>query len=138
MPPTVPIHACTPVYANAPLSAGRGRPGDRLKLERYESRLRVMAYIGYFDEIVMAAQPQVDAVVECSVSLAQSDPFKKVLEIILAFGNYMNSAKRGAAYGFKLETFNRLMDTRSADDRKVTLFHWIVQVRNRLCIKGDR
>jgi hypothetical protein len=59
-----------------------------------------MAYIGYFDEILLTAQPQVEAVVAASESLAASQPFRKVLEIILAFGNYMNSAKRGAAYVF--------------------------------------
>ena len=28
------------------------------------------------------------------------------LQIILAFGNYMNSAKRGAVYGFKLQSLD--------------------------------
>jgi len=98
------------------------------KVERYESRLRVMAYIGYFDEILLTAQPQVDAVVAASSSLMASDQFKKILEIVLAFGNYMNSAKRGAAYGFKLETFERLLDTRASEDRKITLLHYIAQV----------
>ena len=87
-----------------------------------------MAYIGYFDEILLTAQPQVDAVVTASKSLMASDQFKKILEIVLAFGNYMNSAKRGAAYGFKLESFERLLDTRASEDRKVTLLHYIAQV----------
>jgi len=29
-----------------------------------------------------------------------------LLQIILAFGNYMNSAKRGAVYGFKLQSLD--------------------------------
>jgi hypothetical protein len=36
----------------------------------------------------------------------------------------MNSAKRGPAYGFKLPTFERLLDTKSTD-RKQTLLHYV-------------
>jgi len=100
---------------------------EMMKVDRYESRLRVMAYIGYFDEILLAAQPQVNAVIQAADAITRSASFKKVLEIILAFGNYMNSAKRGVAYGFKLESFERLLDTRSSENRRITLLHWIAQ-----------
>lgn len=36
----------------------------------------------------------------------------------------MNSAKRGPAYGFKLPTFERMLDTKSTD-RKQTLLHYV-------------
>ena len=52
-----------------------------------------------FDEILLHSKPQVDALYRASNQLANSAPFNKLLEIILAFGNYMNSAKRGSAYG---------------------------------------
>ena len=68
-----------------------------------------MAYVGYFDELVQTVGPQIDAVLEVSDYIINSSKFKKVLEIILAFGNYLNSAKRGPAYGFKLPTFERLL-----------------------------
>jgi len=29
-----------------------------------------------------------------------------LMQIILAFGNYMNSSKRGAVYGFKLQSLD--------------------------------
>ena len=29
-----------------------------------------------------------------------------LLQIVLAFGNYMNSSKRGAVYGFKLQSLD--------------------------------
>lgn len=32
--------------------------------------------------------------------------FAAVLQIILALGNYMNSSKRGAVYGFKLQSLD--------------------------------
>ena len=37
-----------------------------------------------------------------------STKFRTLLEVILAFGNYMNSQRRGGAYGFKLSVFERV------------------------------
>eukprot|EP00056_Hartaetosiga_gracilis_P005313 m.83493 g.83493 ORF g.83493 m.83493 type:complete len:949 (+) comp12123_c0_seq2:16-2862(+) len=99
---------------------------EMLAVDRYESRLKVMAYIGYFDELVLTLAPQIAAVNNAANVLMHSSAFRKVLEVILAFGNYMNSAKRGSAYGFKLATFDRLLNTRS-HDKKQTLLHFIVR-----------
>ena len=91
-------------------------------------RARVICrYIGFFDELVLTSAPQIEAVIAASDALLTSAAFRKLLEIILAFGNYMNSAKRGTAYGFKLDTFSRLLDTK-AQDRRITLLHYIVDV----------
>lgn len=48
-----------------------------------------------------------------------------MLEVILAFGNYLNSSKRGPAYGFKLQSLDTLLDTKSTDKR-ICLLHYIV------------
>ncbi|KAB0394773.1 hypothetical protein E2I00_003831, partial [Balaenoptera physalus] len=53
--------------------------------------------------------------------------FSLSLQIILALGNYMNSSKRGAVYGFKLQSLDLLLDTKSTD-RKQTLLHYISNV----------
>jgi hypothetical protein len=94
------------------------------KIDKYAERLRVMAYIGFFDELILTVGPQIDAVIAASKVLLTSKRFKQILEVILAFGNYMNSQKRGPAYGFKLESFERQLDTKSTD-RKQTLLHYI-------------
>ncbi|XP_019714625.1 formin-like protein 2 [Hippocampus comes] len=39
----------------------------------------------------------------------------------------MNSSKRGAVYGFKLQSLDLLLDTKSTD-RKITLLHYIANV----------
>lgn len=39
-------------------------------------------------------------------------------------GNYMNSSKRGPAYGFKLSSLDSLCDTKSAK-KKLSLLHYI-------------
>lgn len=82
--------------------------------------------------VVLLARPQqLHAVIAASVSIKSSQKLKKILEvkesvvsgfnvkrmlgftflllllqIILALGNYMNSSKRGAVYGFKLQSLD--------------------------------
>ena len=88
-----------------------------------------------------------------SRSVRTSKKFHQLLEIILAFGNYMNGAKRGPAYEFKIQVlqtqlvkFNPknllhfaikyvtlvsvslecLTDTKSVD-RRQSLMHFVVE-----------
>ncbi|RXM29502.1 Formin-like protein 3 [Acipenser ruthenus] len=74
------------------------------KIERVMQKMTIMAFIGNFLESVQMLTP-----------------------IILALGNYMNSSKRGAVYGFKLQSLDLLLDTKSTD-RKQTLLHYIANV----------
>ncbi|KAJ1064865.1 hypothetical protein K5549_005674 [Capra hircus] len=74
------------------------------KIERLMQKMTIMAFIGNFTESIQMLTP-----------------------IILALGNYMNSSKRGAVYGFKLQSLDLLLDTKSTD-RKQTLLHYISNV----------
>ncbi len=52
---------------------------------------------------------QIEAVLSASLSIFRSSRLKKVFEVVLAFGNYMNSSKpQGAAWGFKLQSLSRV------------------------------
>ncbi|XP_078702716.1 formin-like protein 2 isoform X2 [Branchiostoma floridae x Branchiostoma belcheri] len=97
------------------------------KIERIQQRLTIMNFLGNFEDNIHMLTPQLNAVTAASMSIKASQKLKKMLEIILAFGNYMNSSKRGAAYGFKLQSLDTLLDTRSTD-RKQTLLHYIARV----------
>ncbi|XP_051761859.1 formin-like protein 2 isoform X2 [Ctenopharyngodon idella] len=97
------------------------------KIERLMQKMTIMAFLGNFTESVQMLTPQLHAVIAASVSIKSSQKLKKILEIILALGNYMNSSKRGAVYGFKLQSLDLLLDTKSTD-RKVTLLHYIANV----------
>lgn len=57
--------------------------------------------------------------------MKNSKKLRSVLEIILAFGNYLNSSRRGPAYGFKLQSLESLLDIKSTDKR-MCLLHYIV------------
>ncbi|XP_029533616.1 formin-like protein 2 isoform X1 [Oncorhynchus nerka] len=97
------------------------------KIERLMQKMTIMAFIGNFCESIQMLTPQLHAIIAASVSIKSSQKLKKILEIILALGNYMNSSKRGAVYGFKLQSLDLLLDTKSTD-RKMTLLHYIANV----------
>uniref|UniRef100_A0A3Q3FD12 FH2 domain-containing protein n=1 Tax=Labrus bergylta TaxID=56723 RepID=A0A3Q3FD12_9LABR len=95
------------------------------KIPRLSQRISMLTFMGNFPESVKTIQPQLNALIAASMSIKSSSKLKKILEIILAFGNYMNSSKRGAAYGFRLQSLDLLLDTKSTD-RRQTLLHFIV------------
>nr|CAD7397943.1 unnamed protein product [Timema cristinae] len=125
------------------------------KVERISTKLIIMSYIGNFfdnihfitpvsgtsptspkrmkrDEMLLIGCPtQIHAIISASSSVKSSKKLRRVLEIILAFGNYLNSSKRGPAYGFKLQSLDTLLDTKSTDKR-MCLLHYIVDtIRNK-------
>ena len=95
------------------------------KIERLSTKLAIMSYIGNFFDNAHLIAPQVHAVISASSSVKGSKKLRAVLEIILAFGNYLNSDKRGPAYGFKLQSLDTLLDTKTTD-KKMSLLHYIV------------
>uniref|UniRef100_A0A8C9SYV6 Formin like 1 n=1 Tax=Scleropages formosus TaxID=113540 RepID=A0A8C9SYV6_SCLFO len=115
-----------------------GRPLDELsdedrfmmrfgKIPRLGQRIATLTFMGNFPESMKRLQPQLNAIIAASMSTKSSIKLKKIFEIVLAFGNYMNSSKRGAAYGFRLQSLDMLLDTKSTD-RKQTLLHFIVNI----------
>nr|XP_009295890.3 LOW QUALITY PROTEIN: formin-like protein 1 [Danio rerio] len=97
------------------------------KIPRLTQRISTLTFMGSFSESVLILKPQLNAVISASKSIRSSSKLKKILEIILAFGNYMNSGKRGSAYGFRLQSLDLLLDMKSTD-RKQTLLHFIVSI----------
>ncbi|RZB40880.1 formin-like protein, partial [Asbolus verrucosus] len=95
------------------------------KVERISAKLSIMSYIGNFYDNIHLIAPQTHAIISGSNSVKNSKKLRSVLEIILAFGNYLNSSKRGPAYGFKLQSLDTLLDTKSTDKR-MCLLHYIV------------
>lgn len=97
------------------------------QVERLSQKLVVMDFVGNFNDRADSLKIQLCAVTSASLSLKSSKKFKSILEIILTFGNYMNSNKSSSlAYGFRLRgTFERLNDTRS-NDKQTSLLEYIV------------
>ncbi|XP_034249251.1 formin-like protein [Thrips palmi] len=96
------------------------------RVERLNTKLTIMCYIGNFFDNVHLITPQVHAIISAASMVKNSAKLRRILEVILAFGNYLNSSKRGPAYGFKLQSLDCLLDTKSAD-RRQSLLHYIAQ-----------
>ncbi|XP_067116311.1 formin-like protein 2 isoform X2 [Osmerus mordax] len=97
------------------------------RIERVAQRMSIITFMGNFTDNIQMLTPQLHAIIAASVSIKSSQKLKKILEIILALGNYMNSSKRGAVYGFKLQSLDLLLETKTTD-RKLTLLHYIANV----------
>ncbi|KAK7118699.1 hypothetical protein R3I94_022257 [Phoxinus phoxinus] len=97
------------------------------KIPRLSQRISTLTFMGNFSDSILLLKPQLNAIIAASMSIKSSSKMKKILEIILAFGNYMNSEKRGSAYGFRLQSLDLLLDMKSTD-RKQTLLHFIVSI----------
>jgi len=70
----------------------------------------------------------VETLLRACVEVKKSNNFKKILEIILAFGNFLNhETQRGGAFGFKMAILLQLTDVRSQSDPKTTLLHTIIE-----------
>ncbi|XP_066220003.1 formin-like protein 1 isoform X2 [Saccopteryx leptura] len=97
------------------------------RIPRLSERMATLTFLGNFPDTVQLLMPQLNAVIAASMSIKSSDKLRQILEIVLAFGNYMNSSKRGAAYGFRLQSLDALLEMKSTD-RKQTLLHYLVKV----------
>ncbi|XP_060793415.1 formin-like protein 3 isoform X2 [Neoarius graeffei] len=97
------------------------------KIERLTQRMSIITFVGNFSDNIGMLTPQLNAIIAASASVKSSPKLKRMLEIILALGNYMNSSKRGSVYGFKLQSLDLLLDTKSTD-RKMTLLHYIALI----------
>lgn len=57
------------------------------------------------------------AILNASKEVVRSKRMTQILEVVLAFGNFMNKGQRGNAYGFKVSSLNKIADTKSSIDR---------------------
>jgi dishevelled associated activator of morphogenesis len=98
------------------------------KVPHYEQRLRSLHYKKRFQITLNEIIPRITSVMEASREVSRSRRLRRLLEIVLALGNYMNRGARGNASGFRLASLNRLADTKSSAAKGTTLLHYLVQI----------
>lgn len=62
-------------------------------------------------------RPVASALSKASKEVLHSRNLKQLLEVVLAFGNFMNKGQRGNAYGFRVSSLNKIADTKSSIDK---------------------
>ncbi|CEF67165.1 Formin, FH3 domain and Formin, GTPase-binding domain and Formin, GTPase-binding and FH3 domain and Formin, FH2 domain and Armadillo-type fold domain-containing protein [Strongyloides ratti] len=96
-----------------------------MKIERLKHKLEIMLFMASFEESAALIEPNLSNLTAASKCIKDAKLFHKVLEIVLAFGNYMNSSRKGGAYGFKLASLDSLHILKSPYDRSISLLHLI-------------
>ncbi|CAG8496889.1 4842_t:CDS:10, partial [Scutellospora calospora] len=98
-----------------------------MKIHRYEQRLKFMYFHVTFNEKFSDLEHDIVSVLNASIALKESSNFKELLNLILLIGNYMNgSGNRGGAFGFKIQSINKLVDTKASKSSSITLLHFLV------------
>ncbi|XP_050057795.1 disheveled-associated activator of morphogenesis 1-like isoform X3 [Aphis gossypii] len=98
--------------------------------QHYDQRLRSLVYKKKFITWTGEVEGKTKIVMEASREVARSRRLRKLLELVLALGNYMNKGARGNAWGFRLSSLNRLTD-KSSSVRGITLLHYIVDMADK-------
>ncbi|KAF9519877.1 hypothetical protein BS47DRAFT_1370603 [Hydnum rufescens UP504] len=92
-----------------------------IKIDRLGPRLEGMLYKAKFEESFgLSSKKLVDA----GKALQDASAFKELLSLILLIGNFMNGAGiKGGAFGFRVSSINKLVDTKSVNN--TTLLHFL-------------
>jgi len=96
-----------------------------------KERLSTFFYISSFDSRKNDLLPDINKIMKCTEYVRGSPKIKQLLEIVLHVGNFLNSGNKrlGDAFGFKLETFDKLLDTKSSDNQMTVLDVIVEMVR---------
>ncbi|KAM6973612.1 LOW QUALITY PROTEIN: disheveled-associated activator of morphogenesis 1 [Aplochiton taeniatus] len=98
------------------------------RINHYQQRLQSLYFKKKFAERIAEVKPKVEALSRASKEVLQSRSLRQLLEVVLAFGNYMNKGQRGNAYGFKVSSLNKIADTKSSIDKNITLLHYMITI----------
>jgi hypothetical protein len=99
------------------------------EIDKYGDKLAALYFKTSYGEYEDDADALIAWLQSASDDVMNSKKFKEILKIILALGNYMNAGQRGGAYGFKLNSILKMMDTKSSVvGRKHTLLHHLVDL----------
>jgi len=96
-----------------------------IDIPRYTQRLDCFIFMRKFQNLVSEAYCQHDILNRAIDQVENSQSLRRVLEIVLAIGNYLNGGTpRGGVYGFKLDGLQKLSTVKSVDN-KLSLMHFV-------------
>lgn len=96
------------------------------EIKRLGPRLHSLNFRLNFADMVQDIKPDIVAGTAACEEVKQSRHFAQVLELILLYGNYLNTGSNNQqAFGFEIGFLTKLTNTKDADNR-FTLLHYIV------------
>jgi hypothetical protein len=98
-----------------------------MDIPKLVQRINALVYKSNFEEKSQALIEETTHLKAALKSLKGNDRFLKVLEYILAIGNYLNGGtNRGGAYGFRLGSLAKLGEVKAQNGRD-TLLHYLLE-----------
>ncbi len=92
-----------------------------------ELRLKSMIFKNNYKAEIIEVLRMVESVLKAFDYIKKNEKLLKWLEIILAYGNYLNgTGNRGGAYGFRLETIAKLTEVKTNDNKR-NLLQYIIE-----------
>ena len=92
----------------------------------YKERLQSILFKSYYKEKSIEILKLIDYFFNGFDFILTNEHLKKILEVILAHGNYLNGiTMRGGAFGFNLDSLSKIEDMKSKDN-KLTLLEYII------------
>lgn len=104
-------------------------PADRLvvllmTVPHLKDKVKGLLYLSKYRESVEMIKEGSLKIREGSEKLVDAPHFAKLLNLILMMGNFLNSSgMQGGAFGFKITSINKLVDTKAGDG--TTLLHFV-------------
>ncbi|XP_033111227.1 formin-J-like [Anneissia japonica] len=97
-----------------------------LSIPSYKLRIECMLLKAEFEANIDYLHPSLDTVIEASLAILKCKSLKEILYLILLTGNFLNSGGyAGNAYGFKMSSLLKLVETR-ANKPRMNLLHHVV------------
>lgn len=104
-------------------------PADRLvvllmTVPHLKEKVKGLLYMTKYKETFDLIKSGMVKVRDASEGLMKAKAFARLLSLILMMGNYLNSTGvQGGAFGFKITSINKLVDTKASDG--TTLLHFV-------------
>ncbi|EGG16095.1 actin binding protein [Cavenderia fasciculata] len=97
-------------------------------IPRLSQRIQALHYKLNFPEKLYQAKPDI-RIFNQAMNELQNENLFRIMEIILAVGNFINhGTNRGNASGYKIDSINKLADTKSNVRDKYTLVHFLIEL----------
>ena len=104
-------------------------PADRLvvllmTVPHLKDKVKGMLYMTRYGDTTDIIRHGLTKIRDGSEAIINAPKFAQLLNVILLFGNYLNATGiKGGAYGFRISSINKLVDTKAADG--TTLLHFV-------------
>lgn len=104
-------------------------PADRLvvllmTVPHLKDKVKGMLYKTKYQDTVDLIRNGLNKIRDGAEAIMDAPNFTKLLSVVLLLGNYLNGTGiKGGAYGFKISSINKLVDTKAADG--TTLLHFV-------------